>query len=534
MKNNFFKHILLMVVSTSTIISCTKNLDTQNSTEVNASDVYATPAGYKQSLAKVYGSFALTGSDAGSSDIAGIDAGNSDFFRMFWNMQELTTDEAVTAGHDPNLDAGLQDLHLMSWSASNKIPTGLYYRSLYQIALVNDFLRQSTDVKLAERGITGTDAANINEYKLEVRFLRAYQYWVLMDLFGNPPFATEADAVGANLPKQIGRPALFNFIESELKDIETGIIAAKQNEYGRVDKATVQALLARLYLNAEVYIGAKKYTEAIAYSSKVINAGYSLIDNYKDLMLADNNTNTSENIFTITYDGKKTQGYGGGTFLTHGAVGGTIMVASDFGVNGGWSQLRTTKNIVNLYVDLTFNSDKRAQFFTSGQKVEINDLLDFADGYAVTKYKNITKTGSSGSDPTFCDIDIPIFRVAEMYLIYGEAVARGGTGGDANTALTYANLLRKRAYGTAQGNATLADMSDLQYFINERARELFWEGFRRTDLIRYNQFVGNTYLWPWKGGLKNGANVDDFRKLYAIPTKDLSVNPNLKQNEGYN
>jgi hypothetical protein len=533
MKKRFVKNVLLIVVSITTLISCTKNLDTQNSNDVNASDVYATPAGYKQSLAKVYGSFALTGSSATSSDIAGIDAGNSDFFRMFWNMQELTTDEAVTAGNDPNLDAGLQDLHLMSWSSSNPIPTGLYYRSLYQIALVNDFLRQSTDAKLAERGIAGTDAANIREYKLEVRFLRAFQYWVLMDLFGNPPFATESDAVGANLPKQIGRPALFNFIESELLNIETGIVAAKQNEYGRVDKAAVQALLARLYLNAKTYIGAEKYTEAIKYSSRVINSGYSLINNYKELMLADNHTNTSENIFTINYDGQKSQSYGGGTFLTHGSVGGTKMKPADFGINGGWSQLRTTKNIINLYVDLTFNTDARAQFFRDGQDIEINNLINFADGYAVTKYKNVTKLGNSGSDLTFNDIDIPIFRLAEMYLIYGEAVARGGSGGDATIALNYANLLRRRAYGTTQGDVTASDISDEQYFIKERARELFWEGFRRTDLIRYNQYTQSSYVWPWKGGLKDGGNVDSYRKLFPIPAKDLSVNPNLKQNPGY-
>lgn len=527
------KNSFLFFLTSATMLACTKKLDTQNSNDINASQVYATPAGYKQSLAKVYGAFALTGNSATSSDIAGIDAGNSEFFRMFWNMQELTTDEAVTAGHDPNLDAGLQDLHLMSWSSSNPILTGLYYRSLYQIALANDFLRQSTDTKLAERGITGTDADNIRQYRLEVRFLRAYQYWALMDLFGNPPFATDANTVGAELPKQIGRPALFSYIESELLAIEPIIVAAKQNEYGRVDRAAVEALLARLYLNAEVYTGTKKYTEAITYSTKVINSGYSLISDYRQLMLADNNTNTNENIFTINYDGQNTQSYGGATFITHGQVGGTYMSASNFGINSGWAQLRTTKNIVNLYVALTFNSDTRAQFFTTGQNLDIDNLIDFKDGYAVTKYKNLTKSGVAGTNPTFCDIDIPIFRIAEMYLIYGEAVARGGNGGSAATALTYANLLRERAYGTIQGNATLAEISLPEYFLDERARELFWEGFRRTDLIRFNRYSNDTYLWPWKGGVKAGVGVADYRKLFPIPAKDIAVNPYLTQNTGY-
>ena len=533
MKNKLMKSFVLIGTLYIATVSCTKQLDTQNSNDVYSNEVYATPAGYKQSLAKVYGSFALTGSNAGSSDIAGIDAGNSDFFRMLWNLQELTTDEAITAGNDPVKDAGLQDLHLMAWSSSNPIVTGLYYRSLYQVALVNEFLRQSTDAKLAQRGITGADAANIKEYKLEVRFLRAYQYWVLMDLYGNPPFATENDVVGASLPKQIGRSALFNYIESELKDLENNIVGARQNEYGRVDKATVQALLARLYLNAKTYTGTERYADAIVYSKKVIDAGYFLIDDYTQLMRADNNTNTSENIFTINYDGKKTQSYGGGTFLTHGQVGGNDMKADNYGIDGGWAQLRTTKNMVNLYVDLTFNSDNRAQFYRKNQNLEINSLTTFADGYAVTKYKNITKTGGKGSDLTFCDIDIPIFRIAEMYLIYGEAVARGGNGGDATTALNYANLLRERAYGNPSGNPSASEITDPEYFLKERARELFWEGFRRTDLIRFNKFTEATYLWPWKGGSLNGVGVSSNLKLYPIPSKDLSVNPYLVQNAGY-
>lgn len=185
-----------------------------------------------------------------------------------------------------------------------------------------------------------------------------------------------------------------------------------------------------------------------------------------------------------------------------------------------------------MYVDLTFNSDNRAQFFRNGQSLEINDLSKFTDGYAVSKYKNVNKAGVAGSDATFCDIDMPIFRIAEMYLIYGEATARGG-GGDLSLALSYLNKLRERAYGNASGNVTSSDANNVDFYLDERARELFWEGFRRTDLIRYNKFTTASYLWPWKGGAKGGAAVQDFRNLYPIPDKDLTVNPYLKQNTGY-
>jgi hypothetical protein len=247
-------------------------------------------------------------------------------------------------------------------------------------------------------------------------------------------------------------------------------------------------------------------------------------------MLADNNTNTSENILTINYDGKRTQTYGGTTFLTHAAVGGS-MISADYGIGSGWGGLRTTKEIVNNhYVALVFNSDKRAQFYTKDQNLEIASLTTFADGYAVTKYRNKTKAGVSGSDETFVDIDMPIFRLAEMYLIYAEAAVNGKA--DMTLATSYMNKLAERAYGSTQGNITSAQLNP-GFILKERARELFWEGFRRTDLIRYNYFTTNDYLWTWKGGSKDGASVAAFRNLYPIPLSDLAANPNLKQNPGY-
>lgn len=508
------------------VASCSKKLDVAPIDAVTSVDVYTSKAGYKNVLAKVYAAMATTGSNgAGSGDVAGIDPGTSDFFRLYWKAQELSTDEAVVAWGDP----GIQDFHLMNWTSSNPMLQGLYYRCIYQITVANEFLRQSTDAKLASNGISGADADEVRKYRLEARFIRAYQYANLMDLFGNPPFITENDELGT-IPKQINRIDLFAYIESELKAIEPLMLAAKTNEYGRADKAAAQALLARIYLNAKVYTGTDKMTEAATYAKKVIDAGYSLISDYTQLMLADNNTNTSENIFTINYDGKRTQTYGGTTFLTHASVGGS-MTAGDYGINGGWYGIRTTKEIINnLYVTLVFNSDKRAQFYTNGQNLEISNLTTFTDGYAVTKYRNKTKAGITGSDENFVDIDMPIFRLAEMYLIYAEAAVNGKA--DMALATSYMNKLAERAYGSTQGNITQTQLT-ADFIIKERARELFWEGFRRTDLIRYNYFTTGSYLWTWKGGTKDGTSVADYRNLYPIPLSDLAANPNLKQNTGY-
>jgi len=526
MKRNIFNIVASIALISGALSSCSKQLDILPLNDITSAQVYSTPAGYKQAFAKIYGSFATTGNrgPAGNGDIQGLDEGTADFLRLFWKAQELSTDEAVVAWGDP----GIQDINNMNWSASNPMLTGLYYRSFYQITLCNDFIRQASDENLTARGISGADADAIKKYKVEARFLRAFQYWVLMDLFGNVPFASDDKALGSFTPSQISRKDLFNFVETELKACENELPNAKSNEYGRADKAAAQALLARVYLNAAVYSGAARYADALAYSKKVIDAGYSLINNYSHLMVADNNTNTSEFILTINYDGLKTQNWGGTTFLTHAAVGGD-MNAADYGIDGGWFGIRTTKNLPSLFTDI---NDKRALFFTQGQNMEINDITNFKDGYAVAKYRNRKKDNSVGSNLTWVDIDFPLFRLAEQHLIYAEAAARVGTASDKTAAVGYVNLLRQRAYGNTSGNINSAQLTP-EFVLDERARELYWEGHRRTDLIRFGRFTEGGYVWPWKGGVKGGTGVAAFRSLYPIPSADVSSNPNIKQNSGY-
>ncbi len=532
MKNNFLKIVSAALLLGATAASCTKDLDRLPTNDVTSDVVYATPLGYKQSLAKIYGSNALTGNSgpAGAADVfyPGSDEGqNADFYRTFWNAQELSTDEAVTAWGDP----GLPDFHNMSTSPANLFLHGVYYKSLYQVTLVNEFLRQATEDKLTSKGISGAEADAIRQYRPEVRFLRAFQYWVLMDLFGNPPFVTEASLIGGPNPPQKSRAEVFAYVVSELKDIEGSLPAPKANEYGRADKAAAWALLARVYLNAEVYTGTAQWNEAATYAKKVIDAGYSLLPNYQHLMLADNGINNPEFIFTINYDGTKTQGFGGTTFLIKGGIGGS-MASSNSGVNEAWAGHRTTKALVNKFADPSGSTDKRAQFYTNGQSLDIAAVSRFTDGYAVTKIRNVTRTGGPGSNIAFSDVDVPVFRLAEMYLIYAEAQKRGATTADAALALTYLNNIRQRAYGNTSGNIVANDFT-LDYIIDERARELYWEGHRRTDLIRFNRFTEGTYLWPFKGGVASGTSVSSFRKLYPIPSADMNANRNLIQNTGY-
>ncbi len=505
-------------------VSCTKNLDRKPNTGVFADDVYSNLDGYKAQLVKVYSAFALTGSQGpGSSDLGGIDAGTSDFLRLYWNAQELTTDEAICAWNDP----GVPDFHNMNWTASNTILTGLYNRCMYQVALVNSYLSESTDDKLAARGIT--DVTTVHQYVAEARFIRAYQYSVMMDLFGNPPFVTENDPIGGSfLPKQISRADLFAYIESELKAIEPDLADPMTNEYGRADKAADWALLARIYLNASVYTGTDRSADALTYAEKVIKAGYSLKPVYKELFYADNNINNPEVILSINYDALNTQNYGGTTFLVNSAINGDMDPAS-FGVpSGGWGGNRTTSGLTDLFPGTTGSPDSRALFY--GDKSEIDNVGTFTDGLRTTKFRNINSDGSTPANAgTFCNIDFPLFRLAEMYLIYDEAQLRSGAGSK-DDAIHYFNLLRERAYGNTSGDVSDITLDDV---LNERARELYWEGFRRTDLIRFGEFTSSSYLWPWKGGIKDGTGVSDKYKLFPLPSTDIIANPNLTQNAGY-
>lgn len=529
MRNKILKNSGLITLVIILLVSCTKNLERKPKYGNTAASLYVDLVGYKSVLAKTYAGLTLTGNSGpdGSGDIAGIDEGFSSYIRQYWSAQELSTDEAVIGWND----ATIKDFHFLAWSSADVFIRALYSRIFFQITLTNEFIRESTPAKLSERGISGADATEIGYMRAEARFLRALSYYHAMDLFGNVPFVTEDDNVGSFLPNQITRANLFKYVEDELKAIETELKDARTNEYGRADKAAAWSLLSRLYLNAEVYTGTPKYTECVTYCNKVTAiTGYSLISNYKNLFLADNNTTSaSEFIFAVNFDGIKSRTWGGTTFLVHAPIVGS-MQAADHGVDFGWGGIRTTKQFYQKFAGPA--GDNRANFYTSGQNLDINDISSGTDGYGIIKFRNKTSTNANGSNPTWVDTDFPFFRLAEIYLNYAEAVLRGGSGGSNTTALTYINNLRQRAYGNATGNI-LAPQLTVPFLIEERAKELHWEGVRRTDLIRYGQFTEATYLWAWKGGVAGGQAVSNNRKLYPIPSADLVANPNLKQNTGY-
>jgi hypothetical protein len=535
MKNISIKNLFLLglIVVAS---SCSKKLDLFPQNDLTSADVYSTAAGYRSVLAKVYGGLATTGNTgpAGASDIQGLDEGSqSPFLRGFFNCQELPTEEAIVTWNDQTI----KDFHNLSWSSADPFLKGMYARPIYNIMVANEYLREATDEKLAARKLSADDVNAIKATRPEARFLRAFNYWVMMDLFGRSTFITEANTVGTNLPQEISRSALFNYIETELKAIEADLKNPRTNEYGRVDKGAAWALLARMYLNAQVYTGSARWDDAITYAQKVISGGYSLHTNYRELFMADNDKRTNEIIYAITCDGLKARSYGNTTFFIHAASGGDY---SDFGTSEGWFGYRATKGLADRFTDLTGATDKRAMFTTSlygtsASQIAIADVADFSNGLHVCKWRNVRSDGQPVSDATkyWSDIDFPVFRLAEMYLIFAEATLRGATNGNAATALTLINSLRQRAHaGSSMGDITAGQLT-LDFILDERGRELYWEGHRRTDLIRYGRLTTGTYLWPWKGGVASGTAVDSKYNLFPVPASNRTSNPNLSQNPGF-
>ncbi len=533
--------ILYLFLTFGVIISCTDDLNvvSEDPRTVTPEILFSSVEGYKQALAGVYGNLSLTGTgDSGSSFLQGIDAGTSQFGRTLWYLQNLTTDEVVWTYEN---DEGVAELQRNTWTATNPIVLGFFSRTMAEVAFANDFLNQSAPELLTARGITNPDdVAQIEIFRNEARVLRALAYYYMMDVFGKAPFITENDPIGFKGP-QYNRQQLFEFIETELIDAIPGLKEARTNEYGRLDKAVAQTILAKIYLNAEVYIGTSKYNECMIQCENVMAGGYALNTNYLNNFKADNHT-SGEMIFTLQSDGVRTQNYGATTVIINGQVGSLEGNGSEFGVGGWGGALRLRKQLVQKFDGDAFTNDVRNTISdNNGERpVDIEVITNAAQGHILHKFSNKSSAGVAGSNSTFVDTDFPLFRLADVYLMYVEAQMRkdGATNGSnvknaSSQSIGYINDLRVRANGGSTGANVSASDVDLNFVLDERARELHWEGHRRQDLIRFGKYTGGSYNWAWKGNIQNGTSISDNLKIFPVPSNAITANPNLTQNQGY-
>lgn len=538
MNARYIKHIvpaaaLLLAVGLN---SCTKDLDVtpiDPSTTMTVDEVGL--------YTKCYANMALAGNTGadGDCDIDRLDGGTTGFVRQLWNANELTTDEAICAWGDP----GIPQFNYNQYDASHPMLEGFYYRLYGGINYCNHYL----DVC---KGIDATREA-------EVRFLRALYYYHLMDCYGNVPFSTK---VSTESPSPLeSRTALFNWIESELKDVVGSMLApavrkSTDNGYGRADQDAVNLLLARMYLNAEVYTGTARWEDAKTYAEKVINGPHKLWTTgtgkwsaYQMLFMGDNGENGSsqEAILPLYQDGVTTTSWGTSLFLMASTWKADMDTDKDYGTDQFWAGNRARSQFIakffpnndapkaNIADMVKAAGDDRALFFGKGRDLVVETPTEYTSGYAVGKYRNTYSNGGNPHNSKFVDTDYFLMRSAEAYLIAAEADARLNGGVTTATGKGYIDALRQRA-----NNKDLKASYTLNQILDERARELYYEGFRRTDLIRYGYYGGEKsgeYLWEWKGGIKNGQAIAAYLNVFAIPAEDVNANPNLKgkQNTGY-
>lgn len=528
MKFRYLKSLIPSVTLSLSVIfgmvSCTDELDLnpihpQISVAFSQDEVFA----------KLYAMMSLTGQEgvAGNPDIASPDEGTTSFYRLTFTANEYPTDELIWTWQD----AGIPELNFMRWNSSHGQIEMLYNRLAYNITLCNYFLDETIDK---------TDESTIRQ-RAEARFIRALHYYYYMDLFGKAPFK---ETFSSELPIEKSRADLFKYIEDELIAIEGSLYEPKASPFGRIDKVATWLFRARLYLNAEVYTGTARWADAITYATQAIGSGYQLCSDYKALFMADNDENRDaiqEIILPLRQDGLKTKTYGGSYFL----IGATrIAGMPDWGTSDPWSCIRARKSLIQKFfpdtkkVPMTENVDEvveaagddRALFYsgTGGGKriVELKTITKFTDGLSIVKWTNLRSDGQSTQhDVKVPDTDVPLFRLAEAYLIRAEAIMRSN--GSERDARMDIQKLRDRAH------ATTLDKVTLDIILDERSRELYLEGFRRTDLVRYGYFTTNKYLWDWKGGTFEGSSVSSIYNIYPIPASDINANINMSQNAGY-
>ena len=526
---------------------------------------------------KCYAGLIMEGND-GNADFTIDDNGKSTLLRNIFNFNELPTDEAVCWWSD----GGLTDISYNKFDAGNPTLKNLYYRLMSNISYENHFL--------------SLDAAKADKTKYaEVRVIRAYSYLLMLDFFGDPTFI---DKISAETPRQahsynskfeegktytraellqLGREFLFNWVESELLAAEPDLLEAKPEtdtdpDYGRVDQGTCWLLLSRLYLNAGTYLNNdgqnnQYWDKALEYAEKVINSPYKLFDDskisneakangykpYDLLFMGDNGSNgaSCEAILPLMQDGAITQGWGGSLFFVAALWDATMqtVVDKDAGTTGNtWSGMRVRPQFVEKFFTdpnvvvgkktselRAMNIDDRALLWGIGTEADgartlkIGDNDKFIKGIATTKWNNNYSNNGTPHDNFCVDIDFFLFRVAEAYLNAAEAEMHIN-GASSAKAKSYIDALRKRAHAEVHASYTLNDVLD------ERARELYCEGLRRTDLIRFNQFGGSqaTYNWELKGGSANGTRFDKTYNVYPLPSSEVLSNKNLTQIDGYN
>lgn len=585
--NKFF--LGLALAATAGMVSCVGDLDQlPKDPNVKTADQFVEdPKMYLGALmGKCYSGIAISGqTGAGSSDIGGLDNGRSCWSRAIFMLNEFTTDECQWIWKD----SGVFDLCTDTWSSNNENIFGTYSRLYCHIAVCNDFIKFVRDAEsVYDITFDAETRAIADQFVREARALRALSYYYVIDLYGNAAYCWDTQLTGEE-PPQMKRAELFNAVVGDLEAILPEF--RDSNIYGRIGKDAVEALLAKFYLNAEVWTGTPQWQKCWTACENIIKRhrgggfnGSGLATDYLSLFCGNNDIFApggslpaqNEILWNIPYQYQVeivddngeiqmldcTQSYGGTSFLILAAISDQNEATPAFyGINGQWTCMHARPEFSEKFNFSGGQSqDGRAVLWLTendGFKISNDDFSTYKDGYVPIKFTNVEcnpdgtmpiwddpttglkragvhdldNTSNYGIDATatFANTDYPVIRLAEIYLTAAEAHLRGGVG-SASDALAYANLVRERAGVQAWNSAEF----NLANMIDERARELYWENNRRTDLVRFGMFTGMNYNWSWKNNVPTGAGIPSFMNVFPIPTSVInSYKGPYIQNEGY-
>lgn len=579
----FIGGALLMATGLTSCVGDLNQLPADERT-MTAGDFKKNPKEYiGGAMGKCYSGIAVSGQGgAGASDISGLDHGRSCWSRAIFMMNEFPTDEVAWIWKD----SGVFDLVTATWSSNNENVFGTYSRLLTHIAICNDFLRLTTPESLASFDIPvgqdGTDGegtaisqADIDQFRLEARALRDLSYFYVIDIFGNAVNCWDDQQVGEE-PPYMKRADLYAKVVADLEDILT-VFPEGVPVYGRISKDSIRALLCKFYLNAEVFTGTPEFQKCWDMCQTIINnhkgggfQGSGLAMTYQALfgknndMFAPGGSLPAQNeiLWNIPYEFERTESYGGSSFLILAAISDkTESGPSWYGINGQWTCMHAREQFSQKF---HFNgaglSDDNRTFLwltnREGCTITNNEFTNYKDGYVPIKFTNVpaqadgvmplwwdpkTNLPRAGvhdldnplnygiqAGETFADTDLPVIRLAEIYLTAAEAYVRGNVGNQ-NDAKAYVNYVRERA-GVPAWTITEITLDNL---LDERARELYWENCRRTDLVRFGKFTSG-YTWNWKNNIPLGADISSHMNLFPIPTQVInSYSSPYPQNPGY-
>ncbi|UOB17267.1 RagB/SusD family nutrient uptake outer membrane protein [Abyssalbus ytuae] len=468
------------------------------------------------------------------------------YFKAYWFLQEFSADGVVILAHAGNwYDGGrYQQLHMHTWNGDHRFVRQTWQSFFSGITICNSLIatfEESPDSEFKKTGIA------------EIRAMRALYYYLLIDLYGDVPLVK---SIEEEITTRTNKKEVFKFIEDELLSIipdlkeETG-----EATYGRPTKWMAYALLAKLYLNAEIYIEEDKSNETIAMCDKIIESGlFDLDEDFLKMFYPDNGPHVKDFIYAIPYDSynisqeqyycrywlhpthsykfdlpynpsgcartlpefydlfndpddqRNGQWLAGKQYLEDGTP--IAWETTNIGLDNDYSGPNPDEKVIyhlELTKELTFDN------------VDLFDTGDDALGRAVG-YRNIKFYPDTASLSRNQSNDWPVFRFADILLTKAEAILRGGNATMGHEPLGLVNMVRERA------GATPFTSVNFDTLLNERARELSFECWRRNDLIRFGKFES---VW----GLKTDDDIN--KRLFPVPYEEITLNPGFSQNPGY-